>query len=110
MDLTPGPAGKPTIHADGVIPTADTTSEVDLDEIFNTLNGPTLKGLQDVFQGSASQVKGAGQKMQAAFQYLNPAVAASSALFSRAQPQHRQLHQLHHQDGQARLRRRHAQL
>ncbi|HXD64250.1 MAG TPA: MlaD family protein [Solirubrobacteraceae bacterium] len=82
VDLTPGSAAKPTIHADGVIPTADTTSEVDLDEIFNTLNGPTLKGLQDVFQGSASQVKGAGQKMQAAFQYLNPAVAASSALFS----------------------------
>lgn len=81
VDLHPGPAGNPSIHSDGVIPTADTTSEVDLDEIFNTLNGPTLKGLQDVFQGSASQVKGAGQKMQAAFQYLNPAVAASSALF-----------------------------
>jgi phospholipid/cholesterol/gamma-HCH transport system substrate-binding protein len=81
VDLHPGPPGNPAIHTNGVIPTADTTSEVDLDEIFNTLNGPTLKGLQDVFQGSASQVKGAGQKMQAAFQYLNPAVAASSALF-----------------------------
>jgi phospholipid/cholesterol/gamma-HCH transport system substrate-binding protein len=81
VDLTPGPGAKPAIHANGLIPNTDTTSEVDLDEIFNTLNGPTLKGLQDVFQGSASQVKGAGQKMQAAFQYLNPAVAASSALF-----------------------------
>ena len=81
VDLHPGPGGNANIRSNGVIPTADTTSEVDLDEIFNTLNGPTLKGLQDVFQGSASQVKGAGQKMQAAFQYLNPAVAASSALF-----------------------------
>ena len=81
VDLHPGPAAKPVINANGVIPTADTTSEVDLDEIFNSLNGPTLKGLQDVFQGSASQVKGAGQKMQAAFQYLNQSVAASSALF-----------------------------
>jgi phospholipid/cholesterol/gamma-HCH transport system substrate-binding protein len=79
--LTPGPGAKPAIHANGLIPNTDTTSEVDLDEIFNTLNGPTLKGLQDVFQGSASQVKGEGQKIQAAFQYLNPAVAASSALF-----------------------------
>jgi phospholipid/cholesterol/gamma-HCH transport system substrate-binding protein len=79
--LTPGPGAKPAIHANGLIPNTDTTSEVDLDEIFNTLNGPTLKGLQDVFQGSASQVKGKGQKIQAAFQYLNPAVAASSALF-----------------------------
>jgi phospholipid/cholesterol/gamma-HCH transport system substrate-binding protein len=81
VDLHPGPTANPAIHSNGVIPTADTTSEVDLDEIFNTLNGPTRKGLQDVFQGSAAQVKGAGQKMQAAFQYLNPAVAASSALF-----------------------------
>ena len=81
VDLHLGPNSNAAIRSDGVIPTADTTSEVDLDEIFNTLNGPTLKGLQDVFQGSASQVKGAGQKMQAAFQYLNPAVAASSALF-----------------------------
>jgi phospholipid/cholesterol/gamma-HCH transport system substrate-binding protein len=81
VDLHLGPANNGPIRANGVIPTADTTSEVDLDEIFDTLNGPTLKGLQDVFQGSASQVKGAGQKMQAAFQYLNPAVAASSALF-----------------------------
>jgi phospholipid/cholesterol/gamma-HCH transport system substrate-binding protein len=81
VDLRPGPGSNPKIAQNGVIPTTDTTSEVDLDEIFNTLNGPTLKGLQDVFQGSASQFKGAGKKAQAAFQYLNPAVAASSALF-----------------------------
>ena len=81
VDLHLGPSNNSAIHANGVIPTADTTSEVDLDEIFNTLNGPTLKGLQDVFQGSASQVKGSGQKIQAAFQYLNPAIASSSALF-----------------------------
>ena len=81
VDLHLGPAGNQPIHSGGVIPTSDTTSEVDLDEIFNTLNGPTLKGLQDVFKGSAAQFKGAGQKAQAAFQYLNPAVASSSALF-----------------------------
>jgi phospholipid/cholesterol/gamma-HCH transport system substrate-binding protein len=81
IDLHPGPVSNPAIHSGGVIPTADTTTEVDLDEIFNTLNGPTLKGLQDVFQGSAAQLEGAGQKAQAAFQYLNPAVASSSALF-----------------------------
>ncbi|MGN6169078.1 MAG: MlaD family protein, partial [Solirubrobacteraceae bacterium] len=81
VDLHLGPSGNQAIHSGGVIPTSDTTSEVDLDEIFNSLNGPTLKGLQDVFQGSAAQFKGAGQKAQAAFQYLNPAVASSSALF-----------------------------
>jgi phospholipid/cholesterol/gamma-HCH transport system substrate-binding protein len=81
VDIRPGPVGNPAIHSDGTIPTVDTTSEVDLDQIFNTLNGPTLKGLQDVFQGSASQYQGSGKLAQAALQYLNPAVAASSMLF-----------------------------
>ncbi|MGA9858827.1 MAG: MlaD family protein [Solirubrobacteraceae bacterium] len=81
VDLHPGSPANATIPANGVIPTTNTTSEVDLDQIFNTLNGPTLKGLQDVLQGSASQFAGKGKQAQAAFAYLNPAVAASSMLF-----------------------------
>jgi phospholipid/cholesterol/gamma-HCH transport system substrate-binding protein len=81
VDLTPGSVSNAKIPFGGVINTNNTTSEVDLDEIFNTLNGPTRKGLQDVFQGSASQFKGEGKTMQAALAYLNPAVASSSALF-----------------------------
>jgi phospholipid/cholesterol/gamma-HCH transport system substrate-binding protein len=81
VSLTPGPVNHAAIADHGVIPTSDTTSEVDLDEIFDTLNGPTLKGLQDLFQGSASQYKGSGKLAQQALQYLNPAVAASSMLF-----------------------------
>jgi phospholipid/cholesterol/gamma-HCH transport system substrate-binding protein len=81
IDIRPGPVGNAPIHVNGMIPTTDTTSEVDLDQIFNTLNGSTLKGLRDVFQGSASQYRGSGKLAQAALQYLNPAVAASSMLF-----------------------------
>jgi phospholipid/cholesterol/gamma-HCH transport system substrate-binding protein len=81
VDIRPGPVANAPIKPNGAIPTTDTTSAVDLDQIFNTLNGPTLKGLQDVFQGSASQYKRSGRLAQAALQYLNPAVAASSMLF-----------------------------
>lgn len=81
--LQPGPVNRPAIHDNGVIPTASTTSEVDLDEIFNTLNGPTRKGLQNVLQGSASQFAGKGKVVQRALRYLNPAVAASSMLFAQ---------------------------
>jgi phospholipid/cholesterol/gamma-HCH transport system substrate-binding protein len=81
VDIRPGSVANSAIKSNGMIPTADTTSAVDLDQIFNTLNGPTLKGLQNVFQGSASQYQGSGKLAQAAFQYLNPAVAASSMLF-----------------------------
>jgi phospholipid/cholesterol/gamma-HCH transport system substrate-binding protein len=81
VDLRPGSVANAKIPDGGTISANATTSEVDLDQIFNTLNGPTRKGLQDVFQGSASQVKGQGKAMQAAFAYLNPAIASSSALF-----------------------------
>jgi phospholipid/cholesterol/gamma-HCH transport system substrate-binding protein len=82
VDLRLGPAGTPEIPDDGVIGTESTTSAVDLDQLFNTLNPPTLKGLQDVIQGSASQYAGRGKQAQAAWAYLNPAIVSSSMLFS----------------------------
>jgi phospholipid/cholesterol/gamma-HCH transport system substrate-binding protein len=82
VNLTPGSVANSKIPDNGVIGTSNTTSEVDLDEIFNTLNGPTRKGLQDVFQGSASQYQDAGKLAQSAWAYLNPAIAASSMLFN----------------------------
>ncbi len=80
LRLGPGNAGK--IPNGGEIGTNNTTSAVDLDQLFNTLDPPTLKGLQGLIQGSASQYQGQGKAAQAAFQYLDPAVAASSVLFS----------------------------
>jgi phospholipid/cholesterol/gamma-HCH transport system substrate-binding protein len=82
VDLHLGPNNATRIPDNGVITSTNTTSEVDLDQIFNTLNGPTRKGLQDVFIGSASQYKDAGAVAQKAFPYLNPAIAASSTLFN----------------------------
>jgi phospholipid/cholesterol/gamma-HCH transport system substrate-binding protein len=81
VDLRLGPANAPKIPSGGVIAPQYTTSAVDLDQLFNTLNPPTLKGLENLIQGTASQYAGEGQAAQAAWQYLNPAVAASSTLF-----------------------------
>ncbi|HEY2259322.1 MAG TPA: MlaD family protein [Solirubrobacteraceae bacterium] len=81
VELRLGSPGAAKINSGGTIQGANTTSEVDLDELFNTLNPPTLKGLQDVFQGSAAEYKNEGPVAQKAFAYLNPAVAASSMLF-----------------------------
>ena len=81
IDLRMGPGNAPAIPSGGTIGTQYTTSAVDLDQLFNTLDAPTRKGLQDVFQGSASQYANRGQIAQAAWQYLNPALAASSMLF-----------------------------
>jgi len=81
VDLRLGSGTAAKIPNGGVIPTSDTTSAVDFDQLFNTLDGPTRQGLQNVIQGSAAQYANAGQKAQAAWQYLNPAVASSSLLF-----------------------------
>ena len=81
VDLRLGPATGPKIPNNGVIANTYTTSAVDIDQLFNTLNPPTLKGLQNLIQGTASQYAGKGKEVQAAWQYLNPAVASSSTLF-----------------------------
>jgi phospholipid/cholesterol/gamma-HCH transport system substrate-binding protein len=81
IDLRLGPGNAPTIPSGGVIGTNDTTSAVDIDELFNTLNPPMLKGLQNLIQGAGSEFAGKGAAAQAAWAYLNPAVASSSTLF-----------------------------
>lgn len=83
VQLDLGPATAPTIADNGTIGPSDTTSTVDLDELFNTLNAPTRQGLQNVFKGSAAQWAGKGQMAQLAWEYLNPTIASSSLLFSQ---------------------------
>ena len=81
VQLDLGSATNPHIPSGGTIDRSSTTSTVDLDELFNTLNSATRKGLQNVFQGSASQYAGHANQAQLAWQYLNPAIATSSILF-----------------------------
>jgi phospholipid/cholesterol/gamma-HCH transport system substrate-binding protein len=81
VQLDLGPANAPKIHSGGMITRDSTTAAVDLDELFNTLNSATRKGLQNVFQGSASQYAGRGKQAQLGWEYLNPAIATSSILF-----------------------------
>jgi phospholipid/cholesterol/gamma-HCH transport system substrate-binding protein len=82
VDLRLAPATAPTIPDGGTIGTQDTTSAVDLDELFNTFTPPTRKALQNLIQGSAAEYAGSGAEAQAAWQYLNPAIASSSMLFA----------------------------
>ncbi|MBV9335435.1 MAG: MCE family protein [Solirubrobacterales bacterium] len=81
VDLRLGPGNAPSIPNGGKILAKDTTSAVDLDQLFNTLNGPTRQGLQAVIQGSAAEYSGRATQAQVAWQYLNPAIASTSVLF-----------------------------
>ncbi len=82
IELRFPPGNHPPIPNGGTIPTQNTNSAVDLDTLFNTLTPDTRRSIQKVIQGSASQYQGYGPQAQAAWQYLNPAVASASVLFS----------------------------
>jgi phospholipid/cholesterol/gamma-HCH transport system substrate-binding protein len=81
LDLPTQPDGK-TISSGGEIPQAETTSEVDLDQLFNTLNKPTVDHLKQVISGFARAYDGVGAKANRGFHYLNPFLSTSRRVFS----------------------------
>jgi phospholipid/cholesterol/gamma-HCH transport system substrate-binding protein len=81
IDLRLPGQGSEEIPDGGVIEQDATTTAVDLDQIFNTLDPPTRRSLQRLFKGSADQWKGRGDQANAGFAYLNPSLSASSRLF-----------------------------
>ena len=74
-------ADRKTISSGGDISQADTTSEVDLDQLFNTLNRPTVSHLQEVIRGFARSYDGVGAKANRGFYYLNPFLSTSRRVF-----------------------------
>jgi phospholipid/cholesterol/gamma-HCH transport system substrate-binding protein len=80
VSLNMGPDNGPAI-ADGGRITADATSApVDLDQLFNTLDPKTRKGLQQIFQGQATYFAGGSKQYASALRYTAPALSSTSAL------------------------------
>ena len=66
---------------EGATLTADrTTSIVDLDQLFDTLDGRTRKDLQGIIQGLATATRGRGDEMNEAAEFFNPALSSSRKL------------------------------
>jgi phospholipid/cholesterol/gamma-HCH transport system substrate-binding protein len=82
VDLTFPPNGAKTLHSGDPIGVDSTTTAVDLDELFNTLDDKTRHSLQGFFKGQAKQFQNEGVQANVGFQYLNPALATSSRLFN----------------------------
>jgi phospholipid/cholesterol/gamma-HCH transport system substrate-binding protein len=80
--LSPGPNNEPTLPAGTTLPTTATHGVVDLDQLFNTFNPKTRKGLQELLQGSAEQYVGAGKDFSVAVRYFGPSLSSASHLFS----------------------------
>ena len=81
--LEPGPNNEPEIPAGGRIAAEDTTSIVELDQIFDMLDAPTRRGLQKVIQGQATWYRGKGQQANESAKYLNPALSTTDDLVKK---------------------------
>jgi phospholipid/cholesterol/gamma-HCH transport system substrate-binding protein len=80
--LTPGPNNAPEVPGGGVISEDKTTNAVDLDQLFNTLDPPTRKGLQGVLQGFATWYAGQSSDLAQTFKYLGPSLESFSQVMA----------------------------
>jgi phospholipid/cholesterol/gamma-HCH transport system substrate-binding protein len=82
VDLSLPPDSDDEIPDGGVIETDKTVTQVDLDELFNTLDPETRRSLQGFFKGSAAQWRDVEHQANVGFEYLNPALSTSRRLFN----------------------------
>jgi phospholipid/cholesterol/gamma-HCH transport system substrate-binding protein len=85
VDLTMPPGDESdgnNIKSGGSISLTDTTTAVDLDQLFNTIDRRTRESLQEFFKGAAKQFAGMEKEQRRVYKYLNPALSTSSHLFN----------------------------
>jgi phospholipid/cholesterol/gamma-HCH transport system substrate-binding protein len=80
VSLQPGPDNNPELTNGSTITEVDTTSPVDLDQLFNTLRGPERQGLRNIIQGSATVYAGKGPQANTTYKYLSPSLVATDRL------------------------------
>lgn len=80
--LTPGPNNAAALPNGATLSTASTKSPVNLSELFDTLNPPTRKGLQELIEGTATQYQHVGRQINAATPYFSPALRATNHVFN----------------------------
>ena len=80
VSLQPGPASAPVIRSGGTIGAGHTYSEVNIDELFDSFNGRTRRGLANLVQGEATSLRGRGRLAGRTLEYLAPGLESTSAV------------------------------
>jgi phospholipid/cholesterol/gamma-HCH transport system substrate-binding protein len=78
--LTPAPGNARELPDKAVLSADNTTTIVDLDQLFNALDPKTLKSLQRVIRGSGAQFEDKGAQANQAAKYFNPALSTTRDL------------------------------
>ena len=82
IQLTPGPNNGAALSDGATLPASATREVTDLDQLFNTLDPKTRRGLQEFIQGSAAQYVGVGRQFGESSEYFAPFLSASNHFFS----------------------------
>jgi phospholipid/cholesterol/gamma-HCH transport system substrate-binding protein len=80
ISIQPGPDNNPELKNDAIITEVDTTSPVDLDQLFNTLRGPERQALRNIIEGSSTVYAGNGPAANETYKYLSPSLVATDRL------------------------------
>ena len=75
--------GGDEIDDGGVLAESETVSEVDLDELFNTLEPRTVADLKRVIKGLDAAGKGLAEESNRGFRYLNPLLSTSREVLAQ---------------------------
>ncbi len=81
VSLAPGPNNRPALRAGATLPASDAHGTTDLDQLFDTFNPRTLKGLQQFFVGNAESYTGATELAGIAAEYFSPTLASATRVF-----------------------------
>ena len=78
--LTLGADNNKRLDEGATLDASKTTSVVDLDQLFNTIDAKTRGDLQDVVKGFARQYQGRGEEVGQSAKYFNPLLSTSRVL------------------------------
>jgi phospholipid/cholesterol/gamma-HCH transport system substrate-binding protein len=80
ISVTPGPNNAPELDEGATISGSDTTTVVDLDQLFDTLDTRTRKGLRQFIQGFSDIYVGKGKQANRTYKYFAPSLNATDRL------------------------------
>ena len=86
ISISPGPNNRPEIPDGGTLTADKTTSPVDIDQLFNTFNAKTRKGLAELHPGPGDRLHGQRAKANRGLQVPRARPAVDRAPARRADP------------------------
>jgi ABC-type transporter Mla subunit MlaD len=80
IEIDPGPESAPEIKDGGIIPTEDTVTAVEFDDLFNTFNAETRGQLQDMLKNTAGTLEGREDEVTAAIEETPGGIESSASV------------------------------